>query len=213
MSVLLHTLRCIGTSGEERLASAAGMNVADVAGELVSLSESGLATRDPGPFGGWSITEQGRRRDDESLRLELSTVGIGEVVNRAHQGFLTLNPVLLGVCSDWQMRRVGASRILNDHLDADYDVIVLDRLGRVHDKVVPILEDLGGSLDRFSGYESRFDTAMQRALGGRLDAVADGFDSYHAVWFQLHEDLLTTLGMSREDERRRFAGDGPGDSG
>jgi hypothetical protein len=24
--------------------------------------------------------------------------------------------------------------------------------------------------------------------------------SYHAVWFELHEDLLTTLGLDRSDE-------------
>jgi hypothetical protein len=27
--------------------------------------------------------------------------------------------------------------------------------------------------------------------------VADSTESYHTVWFQLHEDLLATLGMPR----------------
>ena len=213
MSVVLHTLRCIGTTGEERLAGAAGMSAAAVEGELAVLSESGLATRDPGPFGGWSITDTGRQQDDESLRLELLTGEIREGVIEAYEGFLMLNPVLLGVCSDWQMRRVGSSPVLNDHRDTDYDVSVLDRLGRVHDHVVPILQDLSGVLDRFSEYESRFETALQRAMGGRVEAVADSLDSYHAVWFQLHEDLLITLGLSREDEQRGFAGDGSGQPG
>jgi hypothetical protein len=27
-------------------------------------------------------------------------------------------------------------------------------------------------------------------------------DSYHTVWFELHEDLLATLGRQRSQERR-----------
>jgi hypothetical protein len=36
--------------------------------------------------------------------------------------------------------------------------------------------------------------------------VADTLDSYHTVWFQLHEDLLVTLGISREEERGASSG-------
>jgi hypothetical protein len=32
---------------------------------------------------------------------------------------------------------------------------------------------------------------------GALDYVADNLESYHSVWFQLHEDLLATLGIPR----------------
>ena len=61
--------------------------LAVVAEELGSLSEAGLATRDPGPFGGWSITEQGRRHDDQDLGLELAAVEISEEVNDAYRRF------------------------------------------------------------------------------------------------------------------------------
>jgi hypothetical protein len=30
-----------------------------------------------------------------------------------------------------------------------------------------------------------------------LEYVSDSTESYHAVWFQLHEDLLATLGIPR----------------
>ncbi|CAN5866644.1 hypothetical protein BH23ACT4_BH23ACT4_11090 [soil metagenome] len=36
--------------------------------------------------------------------------------------------------------------------------------------------------------------------------MSENFDSYHTVWFQLHEDLLRTLGISRDDERGRTSG-------
>jgi hypothetical protein len=32
--------------------------------------------------------------------------------------------------------------------------------------------------------------------------VTDSVDSYHSVWFHLHEDLLSTLGRTRDDEQR-----------
>jgi hypothetical protein len=36
-----------------------------------------------------------------------------------------------------------------------------------------------------------------RAKSGALDYVTDSTASYHSVWFQLHEDLLVTLGIPR----------------
>ena len=36
-----------------------------------------------------------------------------------------------------------------------------------------------------------------RAKGGALEYVTDSTASYHAMWFQLHEDLLVTLGIPR----------------
>lgn len=209
MSQVLHTLRCVGTSGEERLASAVGMSAADVAVELASLSEAGLAFNDQGPFGGWSITDQGRAEDDERLRAELAATDSRDLVDEVYASFISMNLRLLQVCSDWQMRRIGNAPVLNDHRDRDYDVAVLDRLGGVHDEVVPLLDGLTARLDRFSTYGPRFSNALNRAMAGQVEALADSLDSYHAVWFQLHEDLLTTIGLSREEERLRLTGGEP----
>ncbi len=41
---------------------------------LRSLSERGLVTLDPGPFGGWGVTESGRITDEELARNELAAV-------------------------------------------------------------------------------------------------------------------------------------------
>jgi hypothetical protein len=54
-------------------------------------------------------------------------------------------------------------------------------------------------------YGARLTNALDRALAGDVALVADDMESYHNVWFQLHEDLLATIGRSREEER----GDGP----
>jgi hypothetical protein len=45
-------------------------------------------------------------------------------------------------------------------------------------------------------------------MAGNHVYLADGLESYHTVWFQIHEDFLTTLGISREEERRSSGGTG-----
>ena len=99
------------------------------------------------------------------------------------------------------MRQVGQSHILNDHADADYDAKVLSRLMRIDEAAQRICDELATRLSRFGVYRLRLSSALERSLGGDIAYVADSLESYHAVWFQLHEDLLTTLGISRDDER------------
>jgi hypothetical protein len=75
--------------------------------------------------------------------------------------------------------------------------------------VLDCLADLGGQLadacagvaailDRFSGYSPAYSRALVKARdgsGGWVD-LPDR-DSMHTIWIQLHEDLLSTLGIPR----------------
>ena len=54
-----------------------------------------------------------------------------------------------------------------------------------------------GALPRFGRYRVRLTEALDRARGGALEHLTDTTTSYHNVWFQLHEDLLATLGIPR----------------
>jgi len=68
--------------------------------------------------------------------------------------------------------------------------------------VQPICADLAGLLDRFDGYGPRLATALERTSGGEPDwFTKPTIDSYHTIWFELHEDLLATLGRQRSQER------------
>jgi DNA-binding MarR family transcriptional regulator len=204
--VVLRALRCIGSAGEERVADASGLDTGDTVVRLRNLSDRGLVILDPGPFGGWGLTESGRITDQELVREELDTVGGRDHVLRAYESFLGLNPALLDICGDWQMRRLGSTPMLNDHTDPDYDARVLSRLIRIDASAQRICSDLGSRLTRFGLYGIRLTTSLERALGGNTAYVTDTLDSYHTVWFQLHEDLLVTLGISREEERRDTPG-------
>lgn len=150
---------------------------------LRSLSERGLVVLDPGPFGGWGLTESGRITDQALVRHELDIVGVRDHVRSSYESFLGLNPTLLQTCGDWQMRELGDTHAVNDHTDPDYDAKVLSRLMRIDDAAQRICFDLASRLMRFGVYGDRLTTALERALGGETAYVTDCLDSYHTVWF------------------------------
>jgi hypothetical protein len=60
---------------------------------------------------------------------------------------------------------------------------------------------LGSQLARFSGYGPRLATAVDKVEKGDTDWFTKPLiDSYHTVWFELHEDLLATLAIERARE-------------
>ena len=53
---------------------------------------------------------------------------------------------------------------------------------------------------RLGLYKDRLDEAYDKALAGEHEWVSGArIDSYHTVWFELHEDLLRMLGREREE--------------
>ena len=105
------------------------------------------------------------------------------------------------VVTAWQMREADGSQALNDHGDPVYDGLVLDRLGALHGDAVAWLA-LDGRPDRaVHGYRDRLDRAARLAADGDGRYVASPrVDSYHSVWFELHEDLILLSGRTRADE-------------
>ena len=89
----------------------------------------------------------------------------------------------------------------NDHTDHRWDDRVIDELGSLGRRLAPMCAELAGRLQRFDGYAERYAAAISRVERGEqgwVDGV--GVDSCHRVWFELHEDLLATLGIRRGEE-------------
>jgi hypothetical protein len=61
-----------------------------------------------------------------------------------------------------------------------------------------VCAELSGAMERFHRYRVRLAETLERARAGEREYLCDELESYHAVWFQLHEDLLTTLGIPRQ---------------
>jgi pyruvate,orthophosphate dikinase len=96
---------------------------------------------------------------------------------------------------------------VNDHADPDYDAVIIGRLTETDSAIQPVCAALAAVLERFGGYGERFATALDRIRGGDLDWFTKPMiDSYHTVWFELHENLLATLGIQRAKEKEHAAG-------
>ncbi|GID29378.1 transcriptional regulator [Paractinoplanes brasiliensis] len=179
MNQVLHTLRCIGHADLPRIAGTTGRPEPDVESELINLAVDGLVTRS---MGAWGLTDAGRAADAKQTADELDTTGARPAVMAAYETFLTLNPELLDLCTMWQLRD-----------DTTDPARVLDRFADLNQRVQPVLD----ALPRLTRYRERLDAALHKARRGAMRELTDSMTSYHVVWFQLHEDLLATLGIPR----------------
>jgi hypothetical protein len=195
--LLLHTLRCGGHATLGRITAATGLDESDAESGLIDLGAAGLVVRSAGAFGGWGLTERGEVVDAERIAVELDAAGARPAVAEAFDRFLELNPELLELCTAWQLRTVDGAVTTNDHRDAAYDARVLDRFADLDRRLARVCADLCAVLPRFGRYRERLADALRRARSGESEYLADGTESYHAVWAQLHEDLLATLGIRR----------------
>lgn len=181
MNAVLHALRCMGFTVTARLAAATGLDESTVESELIDLAVAGLVTHTPGEFGGWGLTDAGRAEDAATAAAELAAAP--DVLTAAYEDFLVLNPELLDLCTAWQTRTAGD--------------VVLDLFTDFHTRADAVLAGLSATLPRFDRYRARLSAALDRAVAGETWFLTDDLEAYHTVWFQLHEDLLATLGIPR----------------
>lgn len=195
--LVLHSLRCVGHASVSRVAAATGLPESVVESELIDLGAGGHVAHTPGEFGGWGLTTTGRALDAERITDELESAGARTAVTEAYHRFLALNPELLDLCAAWQMRSTQGVLTANDHADPGYDARVLEQLSDLDDRAQVVCAQLSAAVVRFGRYGLRLADALVRARSGALEYVATSTSSYHTVWFQLHEDLLATLGIPR----------------
>jgi hypothetical protein len=148
---------------------------------------------------GWSLTERGRTEDERLLAAELAAAAARDAVEESHASFVPLNSRFLETITRWQIHPTSWDAMAaNDHSDWRWDEQVLGTLAGLSRRLRPIEERLTGSLARFGGYADRFAAALARVDQGERKWVDEPrIDSCHTVWFELHEDLLATLGLAR----------------
>ena len=138
------------------------------------------------------------------MAAELAAAKCGDEVEQAYADFLGLNPRLLATASAWQLRQENGQAVVNDHSDAAHDTRVLADLRALHSDAAPLVDRLGSLLARFARYGPRLSSAVDRVEAGDHDWFTKPLiDSYHTVWFELHEDLLSTLGKERASEESK----------
>lgn len=198
--LVLHAVRVVGFADVPSLARRFGTDQ-DETGELLEDAEARGWVQRSGFAGlaGWSLTVAGRVENERQLAAELTRTGRAEDVREVHRDFLPLNARLQQACTSWQLRPTSGDRLAaNDHSDPAWDAEVLGELAALDRALAPLVRRLGDVLSRFSGYDVRFAAALRRVQagdGGWVDRT--DVESCHRVWFELHEDLVATLGVDR----------------
>jgi len=196
----LHAVRVLGFADTTAVAQRFNLDATTTNERLLDAQAKGWVTHTAfAGTAGWSLTDRGRRENERQLASELTATDRSGEVRDAYDRFVPLNGVVLRACTDWQLRPAPGNRLApNDHTDPTWDGDVLRALHRITLDLGPLVGRLAALLTRFQGYDTRFGAALTRAQAGHVAWVdSTDVDSCHRVWFELHEDLVATLGIDR----------------
>ena len=197
---VLHAVRLLGFADRGAIADRAHITIDVTARILHDAEQRGWVQQAAfAELEGWSLTEAGREENERQLADERQSAGDRGAIEAVYREFLPLNSRLLRACTDWQLKPAAGGRLTdNDHSDPVWDARILNELADLSGALVPLVHRLAEALPRFEGYDARFASALRRAQAGEHGWVdRTNIDSCHRVWFQLHEDLLATLGIDR----------------
>jgi hypothetical protein len=186
---VLQAVRLKGRVSRDDLAATLGEDLPDVVDRLIG---AGLLLDGPA----LRLSPEGRERLAGLLASERSAVD-GAAISAAYDEFRSVNSEFKALVTDWQLKDGQP----NTHEDAGYDAAVLARLDDVHRRVTPIVAAAAAQLPRLNRYSAKLQTALDRVRAGETMWLARPLiDSYHTVWFELHEELLLAAGRTREAE-------------
>ena len=194
-------LRLIALKGmvsAESVAEALGTGVEHAGRLLEDLESAGLVMSMPG--GRVRPAPEALARVDEMFRTERQDRA--EAFAGLLDGFHEPNTLLKEIVTAWQIRIVDGVEVPNEHDDPSYDAAVIQRLRSEVDVAIgPVIEQAVAVLPRLARYRDRLDRALARVADGDDRFVAHPLvDSYHTVWFELHEELIRLADRDRRSE-------------
>jgi DNA-binding MarR family transcriptional regulator len=191
---VLQAVRLKGRASLADLAATLGEDADDLAGTVDRLTESGLLV-DGRPL---RVSPDGRVRLAELLASEREHIDTPALA-AAYAEFRSVNAEFKALVTDWQLKDGQP----NTHEDRDYDAAVLARLDDVHRRVTPIVDAAAAQLPRLSRYSAKLQSALDNVHAGDTAWLSRPLiDSYHTVWFELHEELIVAAGLTRESEAK-----------
>ncbi|MEX1133682.1 MAG: pyruvate, phosphate dikinase [Acidimicrobiia bacterium] len=194
---LVRVLHIKGFATPDELAPVVLSNPATVAPLLEAMSHEGLFTM-LGEM--YRLSEDGKKLGDRLMEEDRSNWST-ESATAALDDFLDLDGRMKEIVTSWQMREVDGEQVLNDHTDEDYDRAILDELAKLHARATDWLAPLLPGLERLETYRIRLIRAAEEVSKGNHHYIASPrIDSYHNIWFELHEDLIQLAGRTREGE-------------
>jgi len=194
----------------ERVLALKGMGsaeiVADILGcpmeEVVAVIAALVDAEDAQELPGGRVRLMPPAIDRVNGRFAADAVRLGPVIEPLLDEFHRVNDLFKEVVTAWQMKDVDGESVPNDHHDADYDATVIRLLRtEIHTGITPIIAAVAEVESRFRRYTERLLAALEAIEQGDQQMVAHPLrDSYHTVWFELHEELIRLSGRNRADE-------------
>jgi hypothetical protein len=188
-------VRLKGMVGQAELADALGLapeTVGRITADAVIAGDMSQT-----PEGRCRLMPAGHSRLESALAQERASIDQAAVIS-LYQRFRAFNKDFKALVTRWQMRSDGS---INDHSDTAYDQEILRELNALHGPFAELVGALGAQVMRLNFYRRRFETALARVSAGDTRWFGRPLiDSYHTVWFELHEDLLRLCGLEREAE-------------
>jgi pyruvate,orthophosphate dikinase len=135
-------------------------------------------------------------------RFAQDAAHVGPLIEPVWEQFHVADARFKLLVTAWQTREVDGQMVPNEHQDASYDQQVIGRLrAETHPEISTIIDRVAAAVSRLSRYQVRFDRALAALEGGDGEMMAHPMrDSYHTVWFELHEELIRLTGRNRADE-------------
>jgi hypothetical protein len=190
-------LRIKGFGKIEALAEALALRSEEVQPLLAALVARGLAEE---TRAGFRLSPAGRTNADEAFTRLRAGVDPA-VIAHDYENFIPINDAFKNVVTRWQMRSVDGKQVRNDHSDAAYDEAILAQLGAVHDDISRSLDMIAAHVGRIGDYKARLASALAKVRAGDARYItAPDRDSYHTIWFELHQELIGLIGTTRQKE-------------
>jgi hypothetical protein len=191
---VLQAVRLKGRVNPADLAATVDEDPVTVATTIEELTESGLLIAGKT----LRLSPDGRTRLAGLLAAERASID-PDALAAAYDEFRSVNVDFKTLVSDWQLRDGEP----NPHDDAGYDAAVLTRLDEVHQRVLPIIAAAAAQVPRLRAYSDKLAGALANiAAGDTVWLTRPIIDSYHTVWFELHEELILAAGLTREQEAK-----------
>jgi hypothetical protein len=195
MHLVLHGLAIKKHADAAAVARLIGLPVERASAALADAVKRGRASEAQGRF---ILAPMARMALDGEYSKYYSDLRANADFVAAYEAFERINVELKQLITDWQTMDVAGKRVPNDHSNAAHDEKVISRIGDMHERADKIFARLAAGLPRLQIYRDHLLQALEKAEDGAIEWVSDArSDSYHTVWFELHEELLRLMGKTR----------------
>ena len=187
-----------GMASTDSLVEVLGCGPGQAGSAISALVDEGSVEELPG--GRVRLTREALAGVDELFRRDAAR--LRTAIEPVMDAFHAADSAFKELVTAWQMRVIDGAEVANNHTDAAYDNAVIARLrDDIHPRVLAVVSEVSAAEPRLARYGERLTAALESLQEGDVQMMAHPLrDSYHTVWFELHEELIRLCGRTRASE-------------